>query len=165
MLDKSLITSRFFSCHEGLSRTDIGKIYGVKRVTVVGWAKRNKLSWSKLKYFVDSQAISWDWILEGVGEKTHPAKKPINRRSKSPKFKTDEINSRFLSLFDGLKQTEIAAKLGVTSAAVSEWKYNLDKVPWEKLAYAVDKFSVRWDWLIDGSEPKYRDSDNEDVTV
>ncbi len=44
MLDKSLITSRFFSCHEGMTRLQIGKIYGVKRVTVVGWAKRNKLS-------------------------------------------------------------------------------------------------------------------------
>ncbi|MCD7896317.1 MAG: hypothetical protein LUG50_06535, partial [Planctomycetaceae bacterium] len=76
-------TSRFFSCHEGMTRLQIGKIYGVKRVTVVGWAKRNKLSWSKLKYFVDSQALSWDWMLEGRGEKHHPLKKPIRRRSKS----------------------------------------------------------------------------------
>lgn len=164
MLDKSLITKRFFSCHEGLSRFQIGKIYGVKRVTVVGWAKRNKLSWSKLKYFVDSQALSWDWILEGVGEKLHPDKTPIKRRSKTPKFQNEDITGRFLSLFNGEKQTMIAAELGVTSAAVSKWKYNLDKVPWEKLEYAVHKFGVRWDWLLDGLEPKYRDMAGQTVT-
>lgn len=101
-------------------------------------------------------------MLEGRGEKHHPLKKPIRRRSKSPKFPIDEINSRFLSLFEGQKQTSIAAKLGVTSAAVSEWKHNLDRVPWEKLKYAVDTFGVRWDWLLDGLEPMYRDTEHHD---
>lgn len=77
MLDKSLITRRFFSCQVGMSRSQVGKVYGVERVTVVTWSTRFTISWSKLKYLSDSQAINWDWILEGIGEKNSNVK---NRR-------------------------------------------------------------------------------------
>lgn len=52
---------------------------------------------------------------------------------------------------------DIAAELGVTSSTVSEWKRTKSKVPGDKLEYAVNKFDVRWDWLIDGVGLKYRE--------
>ncbi|MCC8108669.1 MAG: helix-turn-helix domain-containing protein [Planctomycetes bacterium] len=162
MLDKSMIAERFFSCHQGLTRPQVAKIYGVTRLAVVGWARRNEISWSKLKYFCDSQAVNWDWILEGVGEKFSAVKKPVFRRSKSPKFDTAGINKRYLSLFQNQKQYVVADELGVSSAAISSWKRTITKVPWEKMEYAVNKFGVRWDWLIDGLEPKYRNQSTTD---
>ncbi|MCC8109847.1 MAG: helix-turn-helix domain containing protein [Planctomycetes bacterium] len=164
MLDKTTITRRFFSCHAGMSRSQVGKIYGVKKTTVVSWAKRNTLSWWKLKIFCDGQAINWDWILEGVGDKHSQVKRPKQSKTKRPRFDTAGINSRFLSLYEGKRQFTIAEELGVAPNTISAWNTNLSKVPWEKMEYAVDKFGVRWDWLIDGLEPKYRDQNKEKFT-
>ncbi len=69
------------------------------------------------------------------------------------------MNHRFLKLFKGMKYFEIAAELGVTSSTISEWRLKKCQVPWKRLEYAIEKFNVRWDWLIDGIEPKYRDSE------
>lgn len=156
MLNKMAIGERFFSCYPDLSRSDIGKIYGVCSNTVTGWRIKGTLSWTKLKYFSDSLAVSWDWILEGVGEKDS-AKEARAPKTTRPKFPRAGINRRFLSLFPGMKYIDVAAEMGVTSSTVSEWKKNKSQVPWEKLEYAVNKFGVRWDWLIDGLEPKHRE--------
>lgn len=113
------------------------------------------MPWSKLKYLSDSQAVSWDWILDGA-EPKDSVKEAKTPKTASPKFSKAGINRRFLSLFPEMTLTQIAAVLGVRPGTVSEWKRNKSQVPWERLEYAVVALDVRWDWLIDGLEPKLR---------
>ncbi len=160
MLDKHNIASRFFECHIHMSFKNIAKKYGVFPTAVSAWRKGESPPWRTLKNLCDSQGVSWDWLLDGVGEKFHPAKKPKKLRYKKPDFPTFRMNQRFLKLFTGMKYCEIAAELGVSSGTISEWKLNRRPVSWKRLEYAVEKFNVRWDWLIDGIEPKYRDSED-----
>ena len=154
MLDKMKISERFFSCYSGKLRREIGLLFGVRQGVVSEWATEGTVPWSKLKYLSDSQAVSWDWLLEGV-EPKESLKVAIVPDSCSPEFDNEEITKRFLSLFEHMKQKQIAALLKVATSTVSNWKRNKKKVAWERLADAVDTFSVRWDWLIDGLEPKH----------
>lgn len=156
MLDKKAISSRFFSCYPGKSRRDLAILFCVGKSAIIEWATKGTVPWSKLKFLSDSQAISWDWILEGLEPKESP-KAAVIPDSTSPSFDRAGINQRFLSLFPKMTLTQIAAVLNVTSGAVSGWNRNFSQVSWERLCNAVDSFAVRWDWLIDGLEPKYRD--------
>lgn len=155
MLNRMEFSRRFFSCYPDLSRGSMARLFKVSQPTVSEWAREGNVPWSKLKYLSDSQAVSWDWILEGVKPKnsSKAAKQP---RFTSPKFNRTGINHRFLSLFPNMTLTQLAAILGVTSGAVSGWNRGFSQVSWERLYYAVTTFGVRWDWLIDGLEPKYR---------
>ncbi len=159
MIDKREVAHRFFLCNPNFSPKEIAKKYGVAYEAVLNWMKRETPPWKTLKYLCDSDGVSWDWLLEGVGAMYNPAKKKKKHRMKKPDFSTIRMNHRFLTLFTGLKACDIAAELGVTSSSVSEWRLNKRRVSWKRLEYAVDKFNVRWDWLIDGLEPKYRDSE------
>ena len=156
MLDKKAIGERFFSCYPGMSRAEVGEIYCDSREFVTHWATKGTIPWSRLKYLSDSKAISWDWLLEGI-EPVSSEKQPKTPRSKKPKFPRSAINRRFLTLFKDLNQTEIANKLDVSSATVSDWKHNKRRVGWDRLEDAVHAFGVRWDWLIDGIGLQYRE--------
>ena len=156
MIDKKAISERFFLCYQQMSRAAVGRVFGVQRTTVTEWATRGSVPWSRVKYLSDSQAISWDWLIEGI-EPRKSMKKAKIPVSSNPEFAVNDLNLRFLSLFTDMKYNQIAMILGVTSGPVSEWKLGKSQVPWEKLAYAVHEFNVRWDWLIDGLEPKCRD--------
>ena len=52
-------------------------------------------SWHSSSY-TDSQSISWDWLIEGIGPKESD-KEPIEPRSTSPRFNKPGINRRLLS--------------------------------------------------------------------
>ncbi len=160
MIDRRKVGDRFFECHMNLSLSEIAKKYRVTPVTILNWKKRDTPSWKALKYLCDSHGVSWDWLLDGVGVPYHPAKREKKTINKRPKFSKKNINHRFLSMFKGMKYNDIATELDVTPSVVSEWKQRKSQVPWKRLEYAVEKFNVRWDWLIDGIEPKYRDSDD-----
>ncbi len=159
MPDKREVADRFFSCHTDLSTHEIAKMYGVVPEAVLNWEKRVAPPWKTLKYFCDSQGISWDWILDGVGSIYHPAKTKRKPRTKKPEFSTYLINRRFFTLVKGKKNSDIAAEFDVFPSTISEWKHRKNRVPWKKLQQAVQKYNVRWDWLLDGIEPKYRDSE------
>ena len=133
----------------------LARLFGIRQSAVTEWARKGTVPWNKLKYLSDSQAVSWDWILEGREPKSSTKAVKIPGTTK-PKFSRAGINKRFLSLFSDMNQTEIAAYQNVTSSTVSEWKKNKSQVSWERLEYAVVTFGVRWDWLIDGLEPRYR---------
>lgn len=156
MLERMIITRRFFSCYAEKSRSELARLFKINQSAINIWADKIGVPWTRLKYLSDSQAISWDWIIDGIEPKNSKKHVKVLKYTK-PKFHRAGINRRFLSLFPGMKQIEIAAELGVTSSTVSEWKKNKSQVPWEKLGYSVNNFDVSWNWLIDGLEPKYRE--------
>ena len=129
-------------------------MFGVAKGAVTDWANKGIVPWRKLKYLSDCQGVSWDWLITGI-EPKESLKTAIIPDSSNPEFDHKEITKRFLSLYSGMKQKQIAATLKVTTSTVSNWKKNKKKVGWERLADAVDTFGVRWDWLIDGLEPKH----------
>ena len=155
MTDKKAIGKRFFLRYAGMLKVDMANMFNVSRPTVTEWEKEGNVPWSKLKYLSDSQAVSWDWILEG--RRPQESIKPVTiPDSTSPEFDTAGINQRFLSLFDGMTHLEIAKHLNVTRGAVSGWNRNFSQVSWKRLSDAVKVYGIRWDWLIDGLEPKNR---------
>lgn len=158
MLERMAISKRFFQCYIGESRSSLGQKFDVRAPTVTQWATKGLVPWSKLKYLSDSQAVSWDWLIDGREPRasTKAAKTP---RSKSPRFAKAKINQRFLSLYPDMTQTEIAIVLETAVGTVNDWKRTKSPVPWHRLAEAVDTFGLRWDWLIDGLKPQYRDRD------
>ncbi len=155
MFDKMAMSQRFFSCYPDKSRSELGEIFGVRRSTVAEWATNGTVPWSKLKYLSDSQAISWDWLIDGE-EPKESSKKPNMPKTSKPIFPTARINRRFLSLYQGMTQTQIARALKAGTSTVNDWKTYKCQVPWQRLAQAVASFGVKWDWLIDGLEPKQR---------
>ena len=156
MIDKRAISIRFFSCYHDKSRRELAQLLGVKKPTVTEWATDGRVPWNKLKYLSDSQAVSWDWLIDGVEPKSS-TKTPFVPSTTKPKFDKNGINRRFRSLFEELTQTQIAKLLDITPSAVNEWDAGTHQVPWKRLDYAASEFGVRWDWLIDGLEPKQRE--------
>ncbi len=56
-----------------------------------------------------------------------------------------------------MTQIEIARAFEITPQAVHEWVRAVRGISWKYLDFAVTHFNVRWDWLLDGLEPKHRD--------
>ncbi len=155
MIDGKAVCERFFQCYEGFTLVGLADLFGVKHPSVIEWRTRGRVPWERLKYLSDSQAISWDWLILGITpvSSRKKAKKP---KSTKPQFDRARINRRFLSLFETSSQTDTAKILSVTPNAVHEWTRVKSRVPWKRLDFAVNHFNVRWDWLLDGIEPKYR---------
>lgn len=155
MIDRMAISKRFFACYPGVSRSKMAELFDVKAPGVTIWASKGRVPWINLKYLSDTQAVSWDWIIEGIEPKSS-IKEPKAYKTTKLKFNRAKINQRFFSLYGDTKQTRIAAMIGVTPATVHDWSVNRRQIPWQRLADAVDAFGLRWDWLIDGLEPQYR---------
>lgn len=58
----------------------------------------------------------------------------------NPAFPIAEINGRFLLLFAGMSQTDIANRLNPGTNAINDWAQNKSKVPWRRLADASSSF-------------------------
>ncbi|MCD7897334.1 MAG: helix-turn-helix domain-containing protein [Planctomycetaceae bacterium] len=87
MPDKKDVAKRFFLFHANLTTSEIAKRYGVLPEAVLNWEKRVAPPWKTLKYFCDSEGISWDWLLDGVGSMYHPAKRKRSPESRSRFFR------------------------------------------------------------------------------
>ena len=97
-----------------------------------------------MKTLVNDQNLSWDWLLDGKPPTHSPA------RDKRNSLSTKGINQRFLSLFPGLTQQQLAESLDIRQPVVAAWAGNTLQVSWEKLRYAVMHKNTSWEWLLEG---------------
>ena len=68
--DISAVNARFFSCFPDMKQPELSKLLKIRQPTVSQWQSGMKpVSWSKLRFLVDSQGISWDWLLDGLEPK------------------------------------------------------------------------------------------------
>lgn len=67
-----------------------------------------------------------------------------------------EINVRFFECFPTETPYALAKKFGVHPSVAYRWRDGEIPVPWHCLKRVVDEQPIRWDWLIDGTEPKQR---------
>ncbi len=67
-----------------------------------------------------------------------------------------EIFNRFASCYAAPKLVELARMLGVTPKLIDHWKSGRAPIPWKKLKTLVHEQDLRWDWLIEGKEPKHQ---------
>lgn len=68
--DFKAVNARFFSCFPDMNQQELAKHLKVKQPTVSQWQTGLKpASWNKLRFLVDSQDISWDWLLDGIKPK------------------------------------------------------------------------------------------------
>ena len=147
MLDREGIYTRFADCHDAVRSAQLAKIYGVTRQTANSWKHgTNPIPWEYLKSLVDTQGLSWDWLIEGKEPKhcrrrEDNASQPLDRHG---------INQRFLSLFSGISQGKLAKEFGINQTTVFKWEHDMSQVPWERLKYAVDNKGATWEWLLEG---------------
>jgi len=147
MLDNIMIYCRYESCFNANSSGDLARILGIARQTTNDWKNgKSKVPWWRLKELVDSQGISWDWLLNGTGEKL----RNMPRGEKNRRFTTKDINLRFLSLLPpGLTQAELAKLCKVSQVTVHKWIQGTEQVSWKKLEEAVSR-GATWNWLLEG---------------
>ena len=70
MFNKVAINQRFLSFFEGKTQKEIMEIFDVSQSTVSAWqVYRKQVPWKKLKWLVDTEGVSWDWLIEGRGRK------------------------------------------------------------------------------------------------
>ncbi len=161
-IDKIAVGERFFSCYPKMTSHEAARFFKVSQSTVVMWKTQGLVPWRELKFLSDSQGISWDWLLEEFGEK-YNGKPPKAIRNRHPKFPITAINNRFFTLYKGHTHAEIAQELEISISRIYSWQKHEELIPWRWLKYAVDTFGVRWDWLIDGLSPIYRNDDDVEV--
>lgn len=150
MFDRHGIYERFCESYDMDSPVALAKMLGIPHSSVSRWrACITPIPWKWLRRAVNDRELSWDWLLEGKGQKHHSS----NVLSKSEDFDWYEINRRFLSLFPNKTQFEIAEELDVSQATVSRWDTVQEPVSWERLGNAVKERGVTWDWLIEGILP------------
>lgn len=64
------VNVRFFSCFPEMNQREIAEHIKVRPPTVSQWQSGEKpVSWNKLRFLVDSQGVSWDWLLDGIEPK------------------------------------------------------------------------------------------------
>ena len=69
MFDKVAINQRFLSFFHGKNQNEIMEILGVSQSAVSSWQVfRKQVPWKKLKWLVDTENVSWDWLIEGRGD-------------------------------------------------------------------------------------------------
>lgn len=153
MFDWREINDRFLSFFPGESQYAIAEYYGISQPTVNEWATgKAQVPWEKLKEFVDSRQISWNWLLEGLEPRDRNPKLEIDEMEFGL-FDTPGINQRFLSLFPNKTQKELAEYCKVSQPAVSGWRTYDRQVPWDKLKQVVDSQYISWEWLLESIPP------------
>lgn len=66
MFDRAGINQRFLSFFADKSQADLMELFSVTQSAVSSWhTNRKQVPWEKLKYLVDLENITWDWLLEG----------------------------------------------------------------------------------------------------
>ncbi len=147
MFNRQGIADRFFGCFPDATKADIARLLNVSWASVKQWETlKRPVPWSKLRYLVVTQHLSWDWLLEGHEPKLRKSRKP-----RPENFDTGEINRRFLAYFDGMNRCAIGRALDVTHSAVFSWYSGAKRVPWEKLRRLVVDGSTTWEWLLEGA--------------
>lgn len=66
------------------------------------------------------------------------------------------IYGRFASCYREYKPARLARILEVADQTVYDWESGKTMIARDRLKAAVDRFSLHWDWLIDGKSPKRR---------
>ncbi|MCC8115625.1 MAG: helix-turn-helix domain-containing protein [Planctomycetes bacterium] len=146
MFDRIGIYRRFASCHN-VNLRNLADLHGLSEKATQQWnVGKRPIPWKYMKALVDAQGLSWDWLIDGVETKHRPerAKKAVRP------FDRHEINTRFLSLFNGMSQAKIANEIGVHQTTVFKWCNDMAQVPWKRLRYAVESKGVTWEWLLEG---------------
>lgn len=147
MFASKALFKRYAECYSVKKAAPLARTLGIAPQTVQAWQRgENPVPPVRLRKVVVEMGVSWDWLLEGLEPKLRHT-----RTLKPPEtFDWEEINARFLSLFTGKTQEEIAEELGIRQVNVSRWKSCVMHVPWDKLRHAVTVYGVTWDWLLEG---------------
>lgn len=147
MFDRIGIYQRFASCYGAQTPSELARILGVTQQSASQWfLGQRQVPWKRLKEAVDTQGLSWEWMLEGED----PKQSTRGKRKKGKDFDRHAINQRFLSLFPGLSNAKLGKRFGVSSTTVFRWHNDVCQVPWDKLKYTVDNLDVTWEWLLEG---------------
>lgn len=73
VFDTPGINNRFLSLFPDFTQKELAEYFGITQPVVSKWKTFDKqVPWDKLKHVVDSQGISWDWLLEGMEPRLLP---------------------------------------------------------------------------------------------
>ena len=147
MLDRFGTYTRFVSCFPVHTSAALAEILKIDVSAVLQWkALKRQIPWEWLKIVVDTQVISWDWLLEGVEPKISPYRIGKRPTALNPRL----INKRFFAQFPDMSQAQIAKEVGVSQTSVYRWHKGTIIVKRECLKHAVDQKGTTWEWLLEG---------------
>lgn len=66
------------------------------------------------------------------------------------------IYERFVTCYGERRPARLARILGVADQTVYDWESGKTMIARDRLKKAVNKYSLHWDWLIDGKIPEKR---------
>lgn len=75
---------------------------------------------------------------------------------KNTMFDRQAIYARFAGCYGAESAVQLAGILGVNRKTVYQWESGARQVPWKRMKRVVDEQGLRWDWLLEGKEPKNR---------
>ncbi len=64
------------------------------------------------------------------------------------------IYKRYASCYN-VNLRKLADMYGLSEKATQQWSVGKRPIPWKYLKALVDEQDLKWDWLIDGVDPKY----------
>jgi len=127
----------------GLSQKQLGKVVGVTYANISHWEQGvNNPRPNKLQRLSNALDTTIEYLLNGAGELW--AERRIKRFS-------DRL--RAARVLNCLTQDELAEKVGVTSACVSQWELGIVKPRPNKLDAISVALDVSVDWLKNGGLP------------
>lgn len=65
-----------------------------------------------------------------------------------------QVYERFAECYGATRPADLVKAFNLDSSTISNWKTGKRPVPRVRLKIAIDKFHVRWDWLLEGTLPK-----------
>ncbi len=146
MFDKRGIYERFAQFFPDPRPITVSTMLNIHYSTAFQWkVGKTQVPWARMKKLVDEQHISWDWLIEGNGEKYRQS----DTEPCQP-FIVQAINERYFSLFPVLSQAKLGREIGVHQTTVFKWQHGLIQVPWARLQNAVHHKGVTWEWLLEG---------------
>jgi hypothetical protein len=70
MLNWNEIADRFFSCHAGKNTAELLELFGTNKFSLSKWKSYDeKVPMKHLDKTVETEGVTWDWLLEGRGPK------------------------------------------------------------------------------------------------
>jgi hypothetical protein len=96
MLDKRVISQRFFECHSLETPYQLAKKLGVHPPLVYRWHEGDApVPWRWLKLLVDEQGLTWDWLIEG----REPKFRKLRKNEIVKPLERHDINHRFIRTY------------------------------------------------------------------
>jgi transcriptional regulator with XRE-family HTH domain len=131
----------------GLSKTKLAELVGVTIAAVTQWesGQTGSLTGDNLLAICDALDVSPVWLVRGTGP-VPPQLSPSGPEGETPTSLGERIKTARQAV--GLSQGGLAAKLGMSQSAISQWELGTRTPEFDAVAPLAKALGVSLDWLL-----------------